>query len=62
MVDCFSEMVNFVVIFEQRFYFLETVASVTVLGFADIVAGIGDGAGNGRIPHFILVMVFMISE
>ena len=55
-------MVNFVVIFEQRFYFLETVASVTVLGFADIVAGIGDGAGNGRIPHFILVMVFMISE
>ena len=36
-------MVNFVVFFEQQFYFLETVASAAVHDFVDIVAGVDDG-------------------
>ena len=31
----------------SKIYFLETVGSVAVLGFADIVAGVGDGFHNG---------------
>ena len=45
--DCFSEMVNFVVFFEQQFYFLETVASAAVHDFVDIVAGVDDGVDDG---------------
>ena len=40
-------MLNFVVFFEQQYYFPETVASVAVLGFANIVAGVCDGNDNG---------------
>ena len=39
-------MVNFIVFFEQQFYFFETVASVAVLGFVD-VAGVDDGVDDG---------------
>ena len=45
--NCFSEMVNFAAFFEQQFYPTETVKSVSVLGFADAVAGVGDGVDNG---------------
>ena len=40
-------MVNFAAFFEQQFYPTETVKSVSVLGFADVVAGVGDGVDNG---------------
>lgn len=40
-------MVNFVVFFQQQFYFFETVASVTVLFFVDVVAGISNCVDNG---------------
>ena len=49
-----SEMMNFVVFFEQQYYFLEIVASVTVLFFVDIVAGVGDGVDNG--PDAVVVV------
>ena len=55
MEDCFSEMVNFVVFFKQQCCFLETVASVDVLGFVYIVAGVGDGGDNG--PDAVAVVV-----
>ena len=47
-------MMNFVVFFEQQYYFLETVASVAMLGFPDIVAGVGDGVDNG--PDAVVVV------
>ena len=53
--DCFSEMADFVVFFEQQFYFLETAANTAVLGFADIVAGVGDDVANG--PDIVGVAV-----
>ena len=34
---------------EQQFYFLETAASVAMLGFMDIVASVGDGVDNGPV-------------
>ena len=40
-------MVNFVVFFEQQFYFLDTVASVLILDFADVNSGVGNGVDNG---------------
>lgn len=40
-------MVNFNVFFEQKFYFLDTTASVAVVGFVDIVVSVGDGIDNG---------------
>ena len=40
-------MVNFV-FFEQQYYFLETAARVAVLGFADIIAGVGNGVGDAE--------------
>ena len=46
-------MMNFVVFFEQQYYFLEIVASVAVLFFEDIVAGVGDGVDNG--PDAVVV-------
>ena len=48
-------MVNFLVFFEQQFYFRETIASVAVLGFVDIVAGVSDGVDNG--PDTVAVVV-----
>ena len=48
-------MVNFVVFFEEQFYFLESISSVAVLDFADIVAGVGDGVDNG--PDAVAVVV-----
>ena len=48
-------MLNFVVFFEQQFQFLETAASVAVLGFADIVAGAGEDVDNG--PDVVAVVV-----
>ena len=47
-------MMNFVVFFEQQYYFLEIVASVAVLFFPDIVAGVGDGVDNG--PDAVIVV------
>ena len=55
MEDFFSEMVNFVVFFVQQFYFLETVASVAVIGFADIVAGVDGGVDNNSDPVAVVV-------
>ena len=49
-----SEMMNFVVLFEQQYYFLEIAASVTVLFFVDVVAGVGDGVDNG--PDAVVVV------
>ena len=46
-------MMIFVVFFKQQYYFFETVASVAVLGFADIVAGVGDGVDSG--PDAVVV-------
>ena len=40
-------MVNFVVFFQQQFYFFETVTSVAVLFFADVVAGVSNCVDNG---------------
>ena len=39
-------MVSFVVFLEQQFLFLETVASVSGLGFADITAGVDNSVDN----------------
>ena len=50
-------MINFVVFFEQKFNFLETVGSVAVLGFAVIVAGVGNGVDNG--PDAVAVVVWL---
>ena len=55
MEDCFSKMENFVVFFEQQYYFLETVTIVSVLGFADIVAGVGDGVDNASDAVAVVV-------
>ena len=50
-------MVNF--ISEQQFYFLETAASVAVLGFMDIFASVGDGVDNGQLlSQLMLAVVF----
>ena len=48
------KMANFVLFFEQQYYFLETVASVALLCFADIAAGVGDGVDNG--PNIVAVV------
>ena len=40
-------MMNFVAFFKQQYYFVETFASVAELGFADFVAGVGNGVDNG---------------
>ena len=48
-------MVNFAAFFEEQFYFLETVATVIVLGFADIVACVGDGVDNGPDAFAVFV-------
>ena len=42
-----SKMMNFVAFFKQQYYFVETFASVAELGFADFVAGVGNGVDNG---------------
>ena len=41
-------------VFEQQFHFLETVASVDVLGLANIVAGVADGVDNS--PDAVVVV------
>ena len=48
-------MVNFNVFFEQKFYFLDTTASVTVVGSVDIAVRVGDGIDNG--PDDVAVVV-----
>ena len=42
----FFQNVSFVVFLEQQFLFLETVASVSGLGFADITAGVDNSVDN----------------
>ena len=48
-------MVNFAVFFEQQFYFLKTIATVAVLDFADIVAGVGVGDDSSPDPVAVVV-------
>ena len=55
MGDCSSKMMNFNVFFEQKFYFLDTTASVAVFGFMDMVIRVGDGIDNG--PDAVAVVV-----
>ena len=48
--------------FKEQFYFLETVASVAVLGFADIVANVVDGVDNGPDALAVVGCDFLSTE
>ena len=63
MEDCFSEIVNSLVFFEQQYYFLETVESIAVLSFADFVAGVGDDDDDGAdAVSFVVGCEFLSTE